>query len=240
MKFKKTMKLSIVIPVYNEEKTVEEIISRVKKVKLPPKLQREIIVVDDGSKDQSYKILKKIKGIKLFIHRKNMGKGAAVRTGMGKAVGSIIIIQDADLEYDPKDYPRLLKPILDGKFKVVYGTRLKNYPLKFFGTQKTPLITHYLGNKLLSFVTNILYGNGLSDMETCYKIFLSECIKEINLNSNRFEFEPEITAKILKKGYRIHEIPIKVKPRGYKEGKKITWKDGFIALWVLIKYRFVD
>jgi len=233
-------KLSIIIPVYNEESTIKEILKRVKKVKLNGGLVKEIIVVDDKSKDGSLKILKGIRGIKLFCHKVNQGKGAAVRTGMSHAIGDIFLIQDADLEYNPEDYNRLLCPMLDGKTKVVYGTRLKNYPLKLFGTRKTPLFTHYFGNKFLTLVTNMLYGEELTDMETCYKVFTKEVIDGMRINSNRFEFEPEFTAKIMKKGHKIHEVPIKVKPRGYDEGKKITWKDGFIAIWTLVKYRFVD
>lgn len=234
------MKLSIIIPVYDEEATISEIISRVKKVKLPKGISKEVVVVDDGSKDASAKILKRIKGIKFFAHKVNQGKGAAVRTGLTHVSGDIVLVQDADLEYNPNDYPRLLKPILEKKAEVVYGTRLKNYPIKVLGTNHTPFITHYLGNKLLTLVTNFLYGGGLTDMETCYKVFTRQVAKSLRLKSNRFEFEPEITAKILKRGYKIFEVPIKVKPRGYDEGKKITWKDGFIAIWSLVKYRFVD
>ncbi len=234
------MKLTIIIPVFNEDKTVSEIIRRVKKVKLAKGVTKEIIVVDDGSTDKSPKMIAKIKKIKFYRHAVNKGKGAAIRTGLSKATGDIILIQDADLEYNPRYYPKLLKTILEGKSKVVYGTRLKNYPLRLLGAKKTPLITHYLGNKFLSLVTNVLYGNRLSDMETCYKVFLRECVETIKLNANRFEFEPEITAKILKRGYKITEVPIRIRPRGYDQGKKITWKDGFIALWTLIKYRFVD
>lgn len=234
------MKLSIIVPVYNEEKTVSEILRQVKKVKLPKDLKREIIVVDDGSQDKTPTILNKISGIKVIKHKTNKGKGAAVRAGIKKVKGQIILIQDADLEYNPNDYPCLLEPILSGKTKVVYGTRLKNYPLRLFGRRKTPLFTHYLGNKLLTFITNLLYGDGLTDMETCYKVFKKEVLKSIKLKANRFDFEPEITAKALKAGYKIHEIPIKVKPRGYDEGKKITWRDGFVAVWTLLRYRFVD
>ena len=234
------MKLSVIIPVYNEANTLKEIISRVKGVKLPNGVAREIVVVDDHSRDKSLEILKKIGGIKLFTHRVNKGKGAAVRLGMAKATGEMLLIQDADLEYSPKDYPRLIKPILDGKADVVYGTRLRNYPIKLAGANHTPFFSHYLGNKLLTLTTNLLYGDGLTDMETCYKVFTKKVAKSIKLKAQRFEFEPEITAKILKKGYKIYEIPIKVTPRGYDEGKKITWRDGFIAVWTLIKYRFMD
>ena len=234
------MKLSIIVPVYNEEKTLKEIIERVKNAPFPKNVSREIIVVDDCSTDFSPKILSEIEGIKTIRHKANKGKGAAVRAGIEHSTGDIILIQDADLEYDPSYYRKLLEPILDGKASVVYGTRLKNYPLRIFGKRKTPLVTHYLGNKLLGFATNILYGSRLSDMETGYKVFKRTTIKGIKLTANRFEFEPEITARILKKGHKIFEVPIKITPRGYEEGKKITWKDGFVALWTLVKYRFVD
>ncbi len=240
------MKLSIIIPCFNEEATIEEIIKQVDKVKLPDRIIKEIIVVDDGSNDnskfksQNLKLHLKTKNFKIISHKINMGKGAAVRTGIKYATGNIIVIQDADLEYDPNDYSRLIEPILLNKANVVYGTRLKNYPLKIFGTRKTPFLTHYLGNKFLTFVTNFLYGNGLSDMETCYKVFTKNIANRLKLNSNRFEFEPEITAKILRMGEKIYEVNIKVKPRGYDEGKKITWKDGFLAVWTLLKYRFTD
>ena len=234
------MKLSIIIPVYNEKDTVAKIIAKVKGVKLPRELEREIIVVDDGSSDESFKILEKINGIKLFQHIKNKGKGAAIRTGLGIATGEIVLIQDADLEYDPNDYSRLISPILEGKTKVVYGTRLKTLPLVFRGKRRTPFVSHYLGNSFLSFVTNLLYGASLTDMETCYKVFKREVVGKMRLNSDRFEIEPEITAKILKAGHKILEIPIKTKPRGYDEGKKITWIDGFGAVWSLFKYKFVE
>jgi dolichol-phosphate mannosyltransferase len=240
------MKLSIIIPVYNEENTIEEILKKVKSVKLPQDIEKEIIVVDDGSTDRSILKIKSaenklnISYLKLIRHNLNKGKGSAILSGIKKATGDIIIIQDADLEYNPEDYVRLLEPILDGKSEVVYGSRLKHYPLRISGSRKTPLVTHYLGNKLLTLLTNLLYGNGVTDMETCYKVFKKEVLKDININAKRFDFEPEITAKILKKGFKIYEIPIKVKPRGYEEGKKISWKDGFIALWTLLKYRFID
>ena len=233
------MKLSIIIPVYNEEATVSAIIAKVKSVKLPGGLEREIVVVDDGSSDQSAKLLEKTSGIKFLRHSKNKGKGAAIRTGLEKSTGEVVLIQDADLEYDPNDYFRLISPILEGRAKVVYGTRLKTLPLIFFGKAKTPFAAHYLGNTFLSFVTNLLYGGSLSDMETCYKVFKREVVAKMRLNSDRFEIEPEITAKILRAGHKILEVPIKTKPRGYDEGKKITWIDGFGAIWTLLKYKFV-
>lgn len=232
------MKLTIIIPVFNEEKTLSEIIRKVKSVDLG-KLQREIIVVDDCSTDKTSQIAKKISGIKYFKHKINKGKGAAVRTGIKNASGDIMIIQDADLEYDPTYFKKLLKPILSKKAKVVYGSRLKNLDVTLFGKHRTPLLLHFFGNKLLTAITNILYGSNITDMETCYKVFTSDVIQNLNLESNRFEIEPEITAKILKKGIKITEIPIKVSPRDYSEGKKITWKDGFGAVGTLVKYKFL-
>lgn len=237
---KNSMKLSIIIPAYNEENTIREIISRVKKAELPKGIKKEIIVVDDASIDRTAEMLIKISGIKVFTHKVNRGKGAAVRTGIVNSSGGILIIQDADLEYNPKYFSKLLNPILREDKKVVYGTRLKNYPVRLTGKRKTPLLTHFLGNKLLSLVTSILYGVPVSDMETGYKVFLRSTLKGIKLNSKRFDFEPEITAKLLKKGIRIHEVAITVNPRGYDEGKKITWKDGLFAVWTLIKYKFND
>jgi glycosyltransferase involved in cell wall biosynthesis len=234
------MKLSIIIPVYNEEETIAKILHKVKKVSLPGRLTKEIIVINDASTDKTTNKLKGMPGIKVLHHSENKGKGAAVWTGMKRASGDIILIQDADLEYDPQDYPRLLRPILSGRAGVVYGSRLKQYSLKIIGEDKTPLLAHYFGNKLLTFVTNVLFGGGLTDMETCYKVFKKSVLKNIKLKSSRFEFEPEVTAKILKRGYKIVEVPIKVKPRNYSEGKKISWRDGFIALWTLFKYRVTD
>ena len=236
------MKLSIIIPVFNEEKTIGEIVKKVLDVNLPIKFIKEIIIVNDGSVDKTTDILQgfKQKQIKIFTHIKNLGKGAAIRTGIKNSTGEIIIIQDADLEYDPNDYSKLLEPILNKQAQVVFGTRLINYPLYIWGQRKTVLPSHLIGNKFLTFVTNIFYGNKVTDMETCYKIFRKEVIRNIKIYADKFDFEPEITAKILKKGYKIYEVPIRVHPRGYDEGKKITWKDGFIALWTLIKYRFID
>ncbi len=234
------MRVSIIIPAYNEEKTIQKLISLVMGVSLPKGITKEIIVVNDASNDNTLQVIKKIKGIKVFSHNTNCGKGAALATGFRKATGDIILIQDADLEYDPSDYPRLISPIIEGKTKVVYGSRLKNYPLRLLGHKKTPLILHYLGNKFLTVVTQVLYGTQVTDMETCYKVFSKEVIKPLRMEAKRFDFEPEITAKILKRGYTIYEVPIKVKPRGYDEGKKITWKDGFVAVWTLVKFKFRD
>lgn len=234
------MKLSIIIPVYNEEKTVAQILRQVMDIDLGEKIEKEIIVVDDGSFDTTAQILKHpdFKKLKVIRHKNNLGKGAAVRTGFKVSTGELLIIQDADLEYNPEDFTRLIEPIIDNGAKVVYGTRLKNYEVKLWGKDKTPLLSHWFGNKLLTFLTNLLYRSNLTDMETCYKLFTKEALKDLKLKSNRFEIEPEITAKVLKRGYKIVEVPIKVTPRSHKEGKKIHSRDGIIAVITLIKYRF--
>lgn len=232
------MKLSIIIPVFNEERTIKQILNKVVQVKLPDSIKKEIIVVSDGSTDSTDRILSAIKNIKFLRHEKNIGKGSAVRTGLKNVTGDLIIIQDADLEYDPADYAKLLKPILERKAMVVYGTRLISYPLKLWGKEKTILPTHLIANKFLTFLTNLLYQSNLTDMETCYKVFRKEILQKISLTSNGFEFEPEITARILKLKIPIVDVPIKVVPRTYKEGKKIGFKDGLIAIWTLIKLRF--
>jgi len=224
--------LSVIMPVYNERETLAEILARVRAVEL----RKEIVVVDDGSTDGTREILREEeqKGdLKALYHQVNRGKGAAVRTGLEHASGDFIIIQDADLEYDPRDYPKLLKPLLEGQAEVVYGSRFMDFGKSMFLLQA-------LGNRMVTLVTNLLYGTTLSDMETCYKVFRAEVIKSIPLCSRRFELEPEITAKLLKRGYRIHEVPISYQGREYHEGKKLTWRDGIKALWTLIKYRFVD
>lgn len=229
------MKLSIIMPVYNEKATIREILKRVRAVDVG--MEKEIIVVDDGSKDGTREILREEESrgdIKVLYHEKNMGKGAAVRTGIASATGDFVIIQDADLEYDPQDYPALLKPLLEGKTEVVYGSR-------FLGGYGSSMLSwHRFGNKFLTAATNLLYGSSLSDMETCYKAFKASVIKSIPLRSNRFEIEPEITAKILKRGYKILEVPIRYRGREFHEGKKISWKDGFSALWTLLRYRFAE
>jgi glycosyltransferase involved in cell wall biosynthesis len=227
------MKITVIIPVYNEVNTIDEIIRRVAATKLP----NEILVVDDGSSDGTREKLVKLakqKRIRVILQEKNQGKGAAVRTGIQNATQDIVIIQDADLEYNPKDYPALLKPIQEGIADVVYGSR-------FLGGSRRPILFwNMVANKLLTFMTNILYNNILSDMETGYKVFNRSIFKDIKLRSNRFDFEPEFTAKILKRHIRIFEVPITFNPREYSEGKKIHMSDAFYAVWALLKYRFVE
>lgn len=224
------MKLSIIIPVYNEGKTVAEIIHQVKTVK---GFDKEIIVVDDGSTDETIKVITNIKDITVIKHEKNQGKGSAIRTGIAKATGDYLLVQDADLEYDPQDIPAMLDPIRRGKAEVVYGSR-------FTGQRRNMFFWHWMGNQLLTLLTNVLYNTTLSDMETCYKLMPATLVKSLQLRAKRFEFEPEVTAKILKRGLRIWEVPISYAGREYHEGKKISWKDGIPALWALLKYRFVD
>ena len=231
------MKLSIVIPVYNEVKTLDKILSKVNSVKFP--ISKEIILVDDFSTDGTRNILKKLeKKYKVVYHMKNKGKGAAVRTGLQNATGDILTVQDADMEYDPHEFLKLLDLILSGKYKVVYGSRFLGN--KISSKKKWFVPSHYLGNKMLSLATSILYFRHVTDMETCYKMFTREVLKGMKLRAMRFDFEPEITAKIIKKGYKIKEIPINYYPRGFDQGKKIDWRDGIKALLYLLRYRFFD
>lgn len=236
------MKLSIIIPVFNEEDTIFEVVKRLLSTNFPG-VDREIIIVDDGSTDRTREKLKKInsKAIKVIYHKKNRGKGSAVIAGINNSSGDYIIIQDADLEYHPKFINDLLKPVLNKQARVVYGSRLNRLP-HLWQEEKTPqFFVHYLGNRFLSLVASVFYGQWITDMETGYKLFPKKAISGIKLRARGFEFEPEITAKLLKNGYSIREVSISTAPRGYDEGKKInTARDGFKALWYLIKYRFVN
>jgi glycosyltransferase involved in cell wall biosynthesis len=227
------MNLSVIIPVYNEAASIEEIIRRVQATQLAS----EIIIVDDGSSDGTTIILENLgdkNGIKVILHKNNVGKGAAIRTGITASVGDVILVQDADLEYDPRDYPILLRPIEERIADVVYGSRFLG------GPRRVAMFWHMIANKLLTLTTNILYDTILSDMETGYKVFRRDILDDMVLKANRFEFEPEFTAKVLKRNFKIYEVPISFNPRDYSEGKKIKLKDAFQALWTLIKYRLVD
>ena len=227
------MKVTVLVPTYNEINTIQEILKRVQ----AEGIAEEILVVDDGSTDGTRRILQDLDGqdqIKVFLHDNNQGKGSAIRTGIENAHGDVIIIQDADLEYDPRDYRALLQPIQEGLADVVYGSR-------FLGGPRRPVMFwHMVANKSLTFMTNILYNTILTDMETGYKVFRRHVVEGMNLKSKRFEFEPEFTAKILKRKVRIFEVPITFNPRDYEEGKKIGLKDAFQAVWALLKYRFMD
>ncbi len=227
------MTLSVIIPIYNEINTLKTIVERVQATKLA----NEILLIDDGSTDGTRDLLAALEGrqgIRVIYHANNQGKGCSVRTGIIAATGDIILIQDADLEYDPSDYPALLKPIEEGKADVVYGSRFMG------GPHRVTMFWHMLANKLLTLATNLLYDTILSDMETGFKVFRREVLKNIKLRANRFDFEPEFTAKILKNKARIFEVPITFNPRSYAEGKKIKLKDAFEAVWALLKYRFID
>lgn len=229
------MKLSVIMPVYNERETLRPAVEAV----LAVGLADEIIIVDDGSTDGTRQLYPEIaamdESIQVHLHEHNLGKGAAVRTGFSRAAGDIFLIQDADLEYDPRDYPALIRPIVEKRAAVVYGSRFRG------GPTKTMFFWHMVGNKFLTLVTNIVYNTILSDMETCYKVFRADVIRDIPLRAKGFEFEPEITSKVLKRGYRIYEVPISYNGREFEEGKKLNpWKEGPKALYYLLKYRFVD
>jgi glycosyltransferase involved in cell wall biosynthesis len=224
--------LTVVMPVFNEAGTVEEMVGRV----LAVPLRIDLIAVDDASADGSREILLRLgqeKGFRVLLQEINRGKGAAVRRGIAEARGEVVVIQDADLEYSPEEYPELLDLIVKGKADAVFGSR-------FIGRHRCFLFTHYLANMFLNLVTNVLYNTTLTDMETCFKAVRADVLKSLTLRSDRFGIEPEITAKLFKRGARVYEVPITYEGRDYSEGKKITWKDGFPALWTLIKYRFVD
>jgi glycosyltransferase involved in cell wall biosynthesis len=233
MVYNLVMSLTVIIPVFNEEKTLAEIVRRV----LATRLVDELILVDDHSTDGTRALLDQIanqESIRVLLHEKNQGKGAAVRTGLAAARGTILLIQDADLEYDPRDYPALLKPINEGLADVVYGSRFLG------GPHRVTMFWHMLANRMLTLATNLLYDTILSDMETGYKVFRRDVLDGMSLRARRFDFEPEFTAKVLKRHYRIFEVPITFNPRDYSEGKKIRLKDAFEAIWTLVRYRFTD
>lgn len=224
------MRISVIIPVYNECNTVEKAINKI----LAVECEKEIIVIDDGSNDGTKEVLNKFSNkAQIYYHERNLGKGAAIRTALQYVKGDIVIVQDADLEYPPEQYPMIIKPIVEGNADVIYGSR-------FIGTHRVFMFWHYLGNKLLAYLANLLYNTMLSDIETGCKVFKKTVFNEITIRSNRFEFEAEITAKIFKKKFRVVEMPITYYGRSYSEGKKITWRDAIPAIWALIKYRFVD
>ncbi len=245
-------KVSIVIPAYNEKATIEEILRRV----LETEIRKEVIIVDDCSTDGTRQILEamaarqakgealapahdgadpiELRELRFLFQTPNQGKGAALRSGFAQASGDIVLVQDADLEYDPRDYPKLLEPIVDGRADVVYGSRFLG------GPQRVHYFWHYVANKVLTLLSDISTNLKLTDMETCYKVFRKEVLKGVEVKSNRFGFEPEITAKIAKHNWRVYEVPISYAGRTYEEGKKITWKDGFQALWCIIRYRLTD
>jgi glycosyltransferase involved in cell wall biosynthesis len=224
--------LSVVMPAYNEKDTIEEIIRRV--VAVP--IRTQLIVVDDCSTDGTRDILRRLQpeiGFTLLLQAQNGGKGSALRRGFEAVQGDLVVIQDADLEYSPEEFPQLIDLICQGRADVVYGSR-------FLGRHRVFLFTHYAGNRLLTLLTNVLYNTMLSDMETCYKVMRVDVLRSMTLDSDGFGIEPELTAKIFKRGYRVYEVPITYDGRGYDEGKKIGWRDGVVALWVLLKYRFSE
>jgi glycosyltransferase involved in cell wall biosynthesis len=227
------MNLSVVIPVYNEVEHIGEILKRVQATRLA----KEIVIVDDASQDGTRDLLQKLDGkkkVRVILHDRNQGKGAAVLTGLRAARGEVLLIQDADLEYDPRDYPTLLRPIEEGVADVVYGSRFLGAP------HRVTMFWHLIANRLLTLMTNILYNTILTDMETGYKVFRREVIDGMKIRAKRFDFEPEFTAKVLKRNYRIFEVPISFNPRDYSQGKKIGLRDAFEAVWTLLIYRFVD
>jgi glycosyltransferase involved in cell wall biosynthesis len=224
--------LSVVMPAFNEKDTIEEIIRRVEAVRI----RTQLIVVDDCSTDGTRDILGRLQqelGFTLLLQPQNMGKGAALRRGFAAVQGDLVVIQDADLEYSPEEFPQLIELICQGRADVVYGSR-------FLGRHRVFLFTHYAGNRLLTLLTNVLYNTMLTDMETCYKVMRTDVLRSMTLHSNGFGIEPELTAKIFKRGYRVYEVPITYDGRGYDEGKKIGWRDGVVALWVLLRYRFSE
>jgi len=231
------MKLSVIIPVYNERSTIEAVVRRVQAVSLVP-IEKEIIAVDDGSTDGTANVLKEMSGIRRLFHERNAGKGAALTTGFQAATGDIVLIQDADLEYDPDDYRAVIWPIAEGTSDVVMGSRFIKYKVRIFGKHRSPYISHYIGNVLITFTTNLLYGKNFTDYEGCYKAFRQAVIATTPVEAKGFEFDNELICKLMRKGARIIEVPIRYTPRTYARGKKITWKHGLIMLWTIITWRF--
>lgn len=228
--------LSVLIPVYNEVNTIQEILERVREIEIP----KQIVLVDDGSTDGTRELISsqiqgKYDDVMVIFHEVNRGKGAAIRTAIGNATGDFVLVQDADLEYDPREYYTLLEPLLDGRADVVFGSRFLGG-----GAHRVHFFWHRLGNGLLTLLSNMLTNLNLTDMEVCYKVFRKEALDSITLRCNRFDFEPEVTAKVAKAGFRIYEVPISYSGRDYNEGKKIGWKDGVQAIWTILKYRFTD
>lgn len=228
-------RLSVIVPVYNERNTLVECVRRIRRVELPGDLDLEVVVVDDGSDDGTGSVLPQLQDstVRVVRHARNRGKGAAVRTGLEHISGDLVLVHDADLEYDPDDWSRLLQPVLKGKAHVVYGSR-------FTGERRNMLVLHWIGNRFLSLVTNLLYDTTLSDMETCSKLFDRRVLDDITLRADGFDIEPELTAKVLRRGVRIYEVPISYTGRESFEGKKVSWRDGFAALWTLVRCRFAN
>ncbi len=234
----KFKKITILVPSYDEEYTIREVIEKVKQASLPRDLEKEIIVVDDGSRDGTREKLSEISGIQVFFHDKNQGKGAAIKTGIRYATGDIILIQDADLEYDPQDYPVITQPILSGFVEFVVGSRFLYEQPKFFTKNGDPFFSHFIGNWIIIWLTNFLYGQNMTDYEGGYKAFTHSLAQSIPIRANGFEFENELICKSIRQGYKIVEVPIHYKPRLYSEGKKIGWRDGLVILWTILKWRF--
>lgn len=228
----------MIIPAYNEAGTIEDLVEKVKQAPLPRNLEKEIIVIDDRSTDDTRERLSKMTDLRYFSHEWNQGKGAAIKTGIKHATGDILLIQDADLEYDPQDYPVLLQSILNGFVEFVIGSRFLCEPPKFFTKNGDPFFSHFIGNQIIIWLTNFLYGQKLTDYEGCYKVFTASLAKSIPVSANGFEFDNELVCKCMKRGHKIAEVPIHYRPRLYSEGKKIGWRDGVIILWTILKWRF--